>query len=146
MGDLKVKSFGQLQGAIKTLLQSYNQNYHLHNLKQLCNYSLTEQQFALLVGRCRMFQYLPSSLKQEISPLLFGDTQIGSVCKDYFKDGSFCKDDIGNINLWRLYNLLTGANKSSYIDSFLDRSVNAYNFTEQIKWGLEGKATSWYLN
>lgn len=146
MGKLRVSSIGQLQAAIKTLLQSYNQNFHLHHLKQLCNYSLTEQQFALLIGRCRMYQHLPGHLKQDISPLLFGDNHIGAVCKDYYRDDSFCKDDVGNINLWRLYNLFTGTNKSSYIDSFLDRSVNAYNFTEQIKWGLEGKATSWYLN
>ena len=145
MGDLRVKSFGQLQGAIKTLLRSYNQDFHLHHLKQLCNYSLTEQQFALLVGRCRMYHYLPTQMKQDISPLLFGDTQIGAVCKDYYRDDSFCKDDLGNINLWKLYNLFTGTNKSTYIDNFLDRSVNAFNFTEQIRWGLEGKG-SWYLN
>jgi len=146
MGDLKVNSIGQLQAAIKTLIESYNQNFHLHHLKQLCDFSLTEKQFAILLGRCRMYQHLPAQLKQDISPLLFGDNQIGAVCKDYYRDNSFCKDDVGNINLWRLYNLFTGTNKSSYIDSFLDRSVNAYNFTEQIKWGLEGKATSWYLN
>ena len=79
-----------------------------------------------------MYQHLPAQQKLDISPLLFGDNQIGAVCKDYFRDDSFCKDDVGNINLWRLYNLFTGTNKSSYIDSFLDRSVNAYNFTEQI--------------
>lgn len=146
MGDLKVNSIGQLQAAIKTLIESYNQNFHLHHLRQLCDFSLTEKQFAILLGRCRMYQHLPAQLKQDISPLLFGDNQIGAVCKDYYRDNSFCKDDVGNINLWRLYNLFTGTNKSSYIDSFLDRSVNAYNFTEQIKWGLEGKATSWYLN
>lgn len=146
MGNLRVKNVGQLQGAIKTLLESYNQNFHLYHLKQLCDYSLTEKQFALLIGRCRMYQHLPPEMKHDISPLLFGDNHIGSVCKDYYKDDSFCKDNFGNINLWRLYNLFTGTNKSSYIDSFLDRSVNAYNFTEQIKWGLEGKSTSWYLN
>ena len=146
MGELRVKSFGQLQGAIKTLLRSYNQDFHLHHLKQLCNYSLTEQQFALLVGRCRMYHYLPTQMKQDISPLLFGDTQIGAVCKDYYRDDSFCKDDLGNINLWKLYNLFTGTNKSTYIDNFLDRSVNAFNFTEQIRWGLENKSSNWYLN
>ena len=30
-----------------------------------------------------------------------------------------------DINLWNFYNLLTGAVKSSYIDPFLDRMVNA---------------------
>ena len=31
-----------------------------------------------------------------------------------------CKED-GSISLWNLYNLLTEANKSSYVDSYLDR-------------------------
>jgi len=34
----------------------------------------------------------------------------------------------------------------SYIDSFLDRGVNAYQFAEQLKWALEGNNESWYLN
>ncbi|MHA4915613.1 DUF3871 family protein, partial [Enterococcus faecium] len=65
---------------------------------------------------------------------------------DYYRDNSFCRDINGNINLWKVYNLFTGVNKSSYIDSFLDRSVNAYNFVEQIKWALEGNQESWYIN
>jgi hypothetical protein len=73
--------------------------------------------------------------KKDIPPLLFGDQQIGMVVKDYYKDSSFCKDDHGNINLWKLYNLFNGANKSSYIDSFLERSVNAFSFAEQVKLG-----------
>lgn len=68
------------------------------------------------------------------------------VVKDYYKNSNFCRDNNGNINLWRLFNLLTESNKSSYVDSFLDKSVNAYAFTEQIRWALEGKSESWYLN
>jgi len=45
-----------------------------------------------------------------------------------------------------MYNLLTGANKSSYIDSFLDRSVNAFEFTHQIQHGLEANGSNWFLN
>ncbi|WP_343671721.1 DUF3871 family protein [Chitinophaga sp.] len=36
------------------------------------------------------------------------------------KDDSFCREVDGSINLWTLYNLFTGANKSSYIDTFLE--------------------------
>lgn len=67
---------------------------------------------------------------------------MSAVVKDFYRDESFCRDDSGNINLWKLYNLFTGSNKSSYIDSFLDRSVNAYNFTEQIRWALKGRMTA----
>ena len=144
--DVKVKSIGQLKSAIRTLLEGYNQGFHLHHLNKLTEYSITEQQFAQLVGRCRMYNHLPADVKADIPPILFGDQQMSSVVKDFYKDNSFCRDANGNINLWRLYNLFTGSNKSSYIDSFLDRSVNAYNFTEQIRWALDGKDNNWYLN
>ncbi|MEN8194691.1 MAG: DUF3871 family protein [Bacteroidota bacterium] len=32
-------------------------------------------------------------------------------------DESSSINDLGNINLWKLYNLFAGANKMSYIDS-----------------------------
>ena len=146
MGDVKVKSVNQLAAIVNTLLQSYNSSYHLYHLKQLTNYSITEQQFAQLIGRCRMYPHLPNSIKADLSPLLFGDQMMASVVKDFYRDESFCRDANGNINLWKLYNLFTGANKSSYIDSFLDRSVNAYQLVEQIRNGLENRNHSWYLN
>jgi hypothetical protein len=144
--DVKVKTVGQLKSAIRTLLEGYNKSFHLYHLNKLTEYSISEQQFAQLVGRCRMYNHLPADMKAAIPPILFGDQQMSSVVKDFYRDESFCRDVNGNINLWRLYNLFTGSNKSSYIDSFLDRSVNAYNFTEQIRWALEGKENNWYLN
>ena len=68
------------------------------------------------------------------------------LAMDYYQDQSFCRNQNGDINLWRMYNLFTGANKSSYIDSFLDRSVNAFEFTHKIQRGLEGNVANWYLN
>jgi len=144
--DIKVKSSGQLKACIQSLLESYNANYHLHNLAKLSEFSITEHQFAQLVGRCRMYPHLPWEIRKDLSPLLFGDQQINAVVKDFYRDESFCRNKEGNINLWRLYNLFTGANKSSYIDSFLEKSVNAYAFVEQIRFALEGKNENWYLN
>jgi hypothetical protein len=77
---------------------------------------------------------------------LFGDTQLGAVCKDYYRDRSFCRDASGNINLWRLYNLFTGANKSTYIDNFLDRSVNAFTFVNEVRRGLDNRGSNWFLS
>ena len=39
----------------------------------------------------------------------------------------------GNINLWNVYNLFTQANKSSYIATFLDRNLNAFEFSKGIQ-------------
>ncbi|RBL93334.1 DUF3871 family protein [Chitinophaga flava] len=146
VGDLKVKSIDQLKISIYQLFQEYNSHQHLTALKNFTNYNLTERQFVQLIGRCKLYNYLPSQMKSEIPALLFGDTMISTVCRDYYKDESFCRNDDGSINLWRFYNLFTGANKSSYIDSFLDRSVNAFQFTEQIKHALDNQYHSWFLN
>jgi hypothetical protein len=145
-GELKVKSFDQLHAAINTLVKGYQAEQHLNQLIRLADYTISEQQFAQVVGRSRMYNHLPTEVKKGISPLLFNDTQLTAVCRDYYSDASFCKEADGNINLWRMYNLLTGANKTSYIDRFLDRSVNAYSFVEQIKLTLEGKCANWYLS
>ena len=49
-------------------------------------------------------------------------------------------------NLWNVYNLFTGANKQSYVDTFLDRGVNAFEFVENLAHSIESKANSWFLN
>jgi hypothetical protein len=132
-----------LRGAIRTLFENYNSGFHLFHLKRLNEFEITEQKFAHLIGRARIYNYLPAACKKDIPQLLFGDSQINTVCRELYAnvDGY-----INNINLWKLYNLFTSANKSSYIDSFLERSVNAYEFTEQICFALENRTTCWYLN
>lgn len=146
INDLKVNGLGQLKACIRQLLDSYNSSYHIHMMRELSQHSITEKQFALLIGRCRMYQHLPKAMQSEIPALLFGDNQLSAVVKNYYKDESFCKSADGTINLWKLYNLFTGANKSTYIDSFLDRGVNAYQFAEQLKYALNNQHQSWFLN
>lgn len=144
--DIKASSVGIVKACTRTMIENYNQSVHLFNMKQLVDYTLTEQQVAILIGRLRMYQHLPKEFQGNIDPLYLGDNQINAVVKDFFKSNSFCRDKNGNINLWRFYNLLTGANKSSYIDSFIDRSVNAYHFIEKLRYGLEDKSYNWYLS
>jgi hypothetical protein len=140
-----VKSKDQLTLSIYQLLENYNSSHHLHHLRCLEDESLSEQQFAQLIGRCRMYPHLPPSIRNKIPQLCFGDSQLNQIVKDYYKDENFCRDENGQINLWRLYNLFTGSNKSSYIDSFAERSVNAYHFVETIRWALEREQDHWFL-
>ena len=147
LGDFRVSSLEQLRQGVLQLLRSYNQHRHLRQLQSLTQYALTEHQFAQLIGRCRMYQHLPAPAKLQIPALLYGDQQLAGVCRDYYRDQSFCRDDNGDISLWRLYNLFTGVNKSTYIDQFLDRSVNALDFACQVQDALDGStAGSWYLS
>lgn len=145
ISDLKIKDIGQLRACIRSLFESFNAPYQLFHLKQLVNYSLTESQFAQLIGRCRMYPYLSKEMQRRITPLKLGETQINNVVADYYRDNSFCRDVKGNINLWKLYNLFTGINKSSYIDAFLERGVNVFHFIESIRWALEKKEQHWFL-
>ena len=63
--------------------------------------------------------------------MLMTDTQIGLVARAYYQDDNFSLPDNGKeISMWNVYNLLTGANKSSYIDNFLDRAYHATRLSE----------------
>jgi hypothetical protein len=146
VGEIKVHDLQALWFAIQQALQRYNPVEHIRRMSLLENHQLTGQQFANIIGRFRMYQHLPLKQREGIPPLLFGDQQIGSVCKDYYRDQSFCRDVDGSINLWRFYNLLTGANKTTYIDSFMDRSINAFSLADGIRSGLDGHSSSWFLN
>ncbi|MEY2922041.1 MAG: hypothetical protein RL108_663 [Bacteroidota bacterium] len=144
--NLVVRSQGELMDAIMSMISHYNPEQHLRAMQRLTEHNLTEAQFAQVLGRARLYNYLPNEIKKQIPPFLYTDTQLGSVAKDYFQDQSFCRNDTGDINLWRMYNLFTGANKSSYVDSFLERGVNAFEFTHQLQSGLAGGSSNWYLN
>jgi Domain of unknown function, B. Theta Gene description (DUF3871) len=146
MRELKVKNIEALYNGIQFLFREFNAVQFANQLKQLPNYDLTETQFAHLVGRARLYRHMPDDMRQSIPDLMFGDAQINSVCRDYYSDNSFCSNPDGSINLWKLYNLFTGANKSSYIDSFLDRTVNALQLANVLKDALDNKNDCWYLN
>lgn len=79
--------------------------------------------------------------------MLLTDTQINSVAKAYINDenfGSFGSE----LNMWKFYNLLTGANKvHSYIDVFLDRSLNATEMALGINSALHGdERYKWFID
>ena len=107
----------------------------------------TEQQFAQFLGKSRLYQYLPVEQKKRLPQMLMTDTQIGLVAKAYYNDDNFALPENQNaISMWNVYNLLTGANKSSYIDNFLDRSLNATQLTEGLNKALYGENEySWFI-
>ncbi|GAB3710122.1 DUF3871 family protein [Spirosoma flavus] len=146
MADVRVKSVGQLVEAIQQLIQQYRASQHLRAMQDLTRYYLTEHQFAQLIGRCRLYQYLPPAQRKEIEPLLLGDSQINTIARDYYRDQSFCRNDDGTISLWNVYNLFTGAVKSSYVDTFLDRNVNSFQFSQSLLQAVqECSGRNWYL-
>lgn len=146
IGDLKVRSLDMLYNAILSLLTEFNAVQMASELQQFQQHTLSEAQFAQLIGRCRLYKHMPDNLKADIADMSLGDSQLNNVCKDYYTDNSFCCSPDGSINLWRLYNLLTGANRSSYIDHFLDRSAHAYTLSKELMSALQNKTSCWFLN
>ncbi|MCA9748156.1 MAG: DUF3871 family protein [Romboutsia sp.] len=143
--NLAVKNIDELFREINKFINHYSADTIANDLSMLFDYSITEQQFAKFIGRCRMYQYLPNEVKEQIPVLDITDTQINHVVKQYYQDNHF-KAINGEINLWSLYNLLTDATKSSYIDSFIDRNMNASIIVNSIKEHLDHKNLNYFLS
>lgn len=145
--DLRVSSSEDLYSKAIEIIQSYNAELHLMEMKKLTYDSLSEHQFAQLIGKSRLYHHLPKSEKQNIPLLNFNDSHINTMAKDYYEDKNFCRQEDGRINLWDVYNLFTQANKSSYIDTFLDRNLNAFEFSKGLQKGLNGNSDyHWFLS
>ena len=145
--DLRVMSVQELFDATVRLFETYNADAHLRLMSNMLNYSLTEHQFAQLIGKTRLYQYLPTAERKMLPAMEFTDCHINSVAKSYYADENFGRVDGADIDLWRVYNLFTGANKSSYIDTFLDRSLGATNLITGISHALDGdSAYRWFID
>ena len=145
--EIRAMSMAELYMAAIELLRSYSIDSHLDQMKRLQDYSITEAQFAQFLGKSRMYQFLPNKKKKMLPEMLMTDTQINLVTKAYYNDEDFGRSaDEKELSMWKMYNLLTGANKSSYIDSFLDRSLNAGELSNGICKALGGENEySWFI-
>ena len=144
--DLRLSSTTDLYRAALELFNNYNIAKQIHLMQQLGNTSMTEHQFCQILGKMRLYQCLPTGVQKHLPRMLLTDTQINSVAKAYINDSNFGGES-GELNMWNFYNLLTGANKSSYIDSFLDRSLNASEIAMGINAALHGDETyKWFID
>ena len=142
---IEVMSLHDLYRAVVDLFDSFNFEKDIQLLQTLTQTRLTETQFAQIVGRMRLYQALPSYLQREIPKLLITDSQINNVCRDYYNNPNFGHKD-NTISLFDFHNLLTEANKSSYSDSYVQRSINATEITVGIGKALQGDSEySWFL-
>lgn len=146
LGNLEVSSTNDLFRSVLDMFNHYDPAKHIHLMQTLGNSYLTEHQFCQILGKMRLYQCLPQGYQKSVPRLLITDTQINSVAKAYIQDENFGGFG-GDLSMWRFYNLLTGANKSSYIDSFLDRSLNATEVAQGINMALHGdERYSWFID
>ena len=145
--ELKVMDVHSLFNAAIQLFQDYNVAKHLHYMGAFKDSYMTEHQFAQFLCKCRLYQYLPNEQKRILPQMLMTDTQIGIVAKSFYHDDNFSlPDNQREISMWNVYNLLTGANKTSYIDNFLDRAYNATQLADGLNKALYGdNEYSWFI-
>jgi hypothetical protein len=89
--DLRVSSASELQHKVIEVMQNYNAELHLMEMKEFTQDYLSEHQFAQLIGKSRLYQHLPKSEKQKIPMLNFNDSHINTMAKDYYEDKNFCR-------------------------------------------------------
>ena len=144
--SLRVMDTPSMLSSAIELFRGYDMEKHLAIMSAYRECGMSESQFAQFLGKCRLYQYLPLQEKKQLPEIMLTDTQIGLVAKSYYDDEDFGKRDSRYIDLWSMYNLFTGANKSSYIDNFLDRANNATDITTGIARALHGdEEYRWFL-
>ena len=144
--DIRVSSITELKDKIYELISSFDKDRFLGNMERMSKFYLDELQFAHTIGKMRMYNYLKKEEKVGKFSLLMTDNQIGTVVKSYYQDDNFHRDEDGSINLWQFYNNLTEANKSSYIDSNLERNANAFEFVTGLANSIQNQTENWFLN
>lgn len=73
-----------------------------------------ERQLAQLIGKTRLYQFLPPNERKLLPAMEFTDSHINAIARVYYADKNFGRENSAtDIDLWRVYNLFTGANKSS---------------------------------
>ena len=127
--ELRVMGVQNLFDTTLRLFREYDAERHVKRMATMQERFLTEHQFAQLIGKTRLYQYLPTAERKALPAMEFTDCHINAVAKAYYAGEN-----------------LSGANKSSDIDTFLDRSLNATELIAGIGRTLEGDTEySWFV-
>lgn len=143
--EIKVGSVLDLKDHVLNLVQNYDKERHLGMLERMSKFKMNEEEFAHFIGKLRIYNHLDKSEKTSLPEVLMTDSQINHTVRSYLQDSHFGKDENGDIDLWQLYNLLTDANKASYIDNNVERNVNAYELINEVGNSMLYQEPNWFL-
>lgn len=118
-------------------------------LENLQSTEISEELFCKIIGRLRLYQFLPVNEQKALPSLNIGDQAVNTMVKGYVSNPNFGKKEGEIITCWNLLQLANEAVKSSYIDTWLDRNRNCTDFALGIQQAIEGNDTegySWFLN
>jgi len=143
--EIRVSNRNELYQKIVELISYYDYEHHINQMLDFTNHRLTQEQFSHLIGKLKLSQYDNGDGQNAKLKFDINDKQINNVARGYLLDSNFKGDENGSLNLWNLYNLFTGAAKSSYIDSFLQRQKQAFEFTHKLANSIKNEEPNYYL-
>ena len=121
----------------------------LNLLENLNNTRISEELFCKIIGRMRLYQFLPLSEQKQLPLLSIGDQAVNGMVKGYVSNPNFGKKEGEDITCWNLMQLSNEAVKQAYIDKWLERNQNCTDFAIGIQKAINGEDTegySWFLN
>ena len=144
--SMEVMNIADLYKNVMDLFSQFNPAKDFHLMHQLSNTFISESQFAQIVGRMRMYQALPQGHARHIPRLLITDSQVNAICRGFYHNETFGMKD-NAISLYSFHNLVTESNKNNYIDSYLQRGLNASEVCVGLNNALCGTDNSykWFL-
>ena len=118
-------------------------------MENLRNTEISEELFCKIIGRLRLYQFLPVSEQRNLPSLNIGDQAVNAMVKGYVSNPNFGKKEGEEITCWNLLQYANEAVKSAYIDRWLERNQNCTDFALGIQKALNGNDTegyNWYLS
>ncbi|MFR9587100.1 MAG: DUF3871 family protein [Rikenellaceae bacterium] len=142
--SIKVTNTADLYRYAIELFSQYNSKLHIDQMRRLNETTIDVRTFAQFLGKCRLYSALPQRVKTELKLLemILNEAQINAAVRDYYTDENFGGGENGTITAWQLYNLITNY-KNNYIDTTLDRSVNAFEVVSGITRAINGIDSTW---
>lgn len=116
----------------------------LRLLENLQTTEISETQFCNIIGRMRLYQFLPTIEQKQLPSLTIGDQAVNAMVKNYVSDPNFSKKEGEPYTLWNLLQNANEAVKQAYIDRWLDRNQNCTDFVLGIQKAINGDTTSGY--
>ncbi len=146
VSSMKANELPMLYQQAKSLFGKFDVEREISSYTNMNEQLISEDQFAHILGRSKLYNAMPKAQRDGIPDLGLSDSQLSTVAEDFYKDKNHSRNADGSIDLWKMYNLFTGANKSSYVDTILDRNVAIYSGVKQLSSCLAHNESSWYLN
>ena len=145
----EVTNEGDIFNGACELFRNFDPDSNRRKLEMLGNTTMTTEDFTHVIGRMRLYEALPVTRRNELGlpTITLGDQALNSATRNFVSNKDFgCRED-GTITMWSFLNLLTEANKASYIDRFLAREVNAMDTAFGICDALNGADTpyQWFI-